>query len=163
MADKITMEQKWGLATEALTGAYIATAKALKESVGQQGFDEFARALWSEAGKGIKAFASSAGLPTGTPEEIETACQVMAKASMGPEFAFQIVEATADRCVARATGCPWHKRSQEQGVDFDSCGAGHQSWGEAVVASVNPSFEFKLSKNMNCGDSYCEWTIERKK
>jgi hypothetical protein len=29
---------------------------------------------------------------------------------MGPEFVFEVVEATKDRCVGKTTQCPWHKR-----------------------------------------------------
>jgi len=87
---------------------------------------------------------------------------LLAKASMGPEFEFEVVEATADRCVGRTTHCPWHKRWQEQGVDFDTCSVGHQRWGDGAADSLNPNFTFKLTKNMVRGDSHCEWVIERK-
>jgi hypothetical protein len=82
---------------------------------------------------------------------------------MGPEFVFEVVEAGAERCVGRTTQCPWHKRWKEQGIDFDSCGAGHQRWGDGAVESLNPQFSFKLTKNMVRGDSHCEWVVERKK
>ena len=87
----------------------------------------------------------------------------MAKASMGPEFEFDVVEATADRCVARTTQCPWQKRWQEQNQGFDSCSVGHQRWGDGAVQSLNPDFTFRLTKNMVRGDAQCEWVVERKK
>jgi L-2-amino-thiazoline-4-carboxylic acid hydrolase len=85
------------------------------------------------------------------------------KRQWGPEFKFEVVESTKDRCVGRTTQCPWHKRWKEQGVDFDTCGAGHQAWGAGATESLNPNFTFRLTKNMVRGDSHCEWVVERKK
>ncbi len=91
---------------------------------------------------------------------------------MGPEFVFEVVEATEDRCVGRTTQatfrqaaphCPWHKRWKELGLNFDTCGVGHQRWGDGAAESLNPNFTFKLTKNMVRGDSHCEWVVERKK
>ncbi len=87
----------------------------------------------------------------------------LAQASMGPEFVFEVVESTKDRCVGKTSQCPWHKRWKEQGVDFNTCGVGHQKWGEGAAESLNPNFTFKLTKNMLLGDAYCEWVVERKK
>jgi hypothetical protein len=102
-------------------------------------------------------------MATESAGEIEAVTHVMAQASMGPEFVFEIVESSADRCVGKTTQCPWHKRWKEQGIDFDTCGVGHQSWGAGAVESMNPDFTFKLTKNMLHGDSHCEWVVERKK
>ncbi|MDX1388627.1 MAG: L-2-amino-thiazoline-4-carboxylic acid hydrolase [Acidobacteriota bacterium] len=161
--DKIPLEQRWALATNGLTGAYIAISKALKDAVGKEKFEEFNGALWYEAGKGAKEFAETFGMATDTPADIEAVSHLLAKASMGPEFEFEVVEATDDRCVGRTTQCPWHKRWQEQGVDFDTCGVGHQRWGDGAADSLGSDFTFKLTKNMVRGDSHCEWVIERKK
>ncbi len=166
MADNIeTIPEKarWEMATKGLTAAYIAISKALKEAVGQEKFEEFNGSLWHEAGKEAKEFADAHGLPTENAEDIEAVTHLLAKASMGPEFEFEVVEASEDRCVGRTTHCPWHKRWKEQGVDFDSCGVGHQKWGEGAAESLNPDFTFKLTKNMVRGDSHCEWVVERKK
>lgn len=65
---------------------------------------------------------------------------LLAKASMGPEFEFEVVEATKDRCVGRTTKCPWHRRWKEQSVDFDTCGVGHQRWGDGACEALNPDF-----------------------
>ena len=166
MADKIdTIPEKtrWEIATNGLTGAYTAISNALKQAVGQKGFEEFNGSLWYEAGKGAKEFAANLGLATETAGDVEEAMHLLAKASMGPEFEFEVVESTADRCVGKTTQCPWHKRWTEQGVDFDTCGVGHQRWGDGAAESVNPDFTFKLTKNMVRGDSHCEWVVERKK
>jgi hypothetical protein len=161
--DKIPEKTRWEIAGKGLTGAYIAISKALKEAVGQKRFEEFNGSLWYQAGKGAKEFAATFGLPTETAGDVERAIHLLAKASMGPEFVFEVVESTKDRCVGRTTQCPWHKRWKEQGVDFNTCGVGHQKWGEGAAESVNPNFTFKLTKNMLLGDSHCEWVVERKK
>ena len=166
MADKIDQipeNVRWEMATKGLTGAYAAISKAFKEALGQEKFEEFNGPLWYEAGKGAKEFADNLGMATDNAADIEAATHLLAKASMGPEFEFDVVEATGDRCVARTTQCPWHKRWKEQNQGFDSCGVGHQRWGDGAVESLNPDFTFKLTKNMVRGDAHCEWVIERKK
>ena len=165
MADNIEMipeKTRWEIATKGLTGAFIAKSNALKQAVGQKKFEEFNGPLWYQAGKRAKEFAATLGLPAENAGEIEGITHLFAKAAMGPEFQFEIVEATPDRCVGRTTECPWHKRWKEQGLGMDTCGAGHQSWGDGAVESLNPNFTFKLTKNMVRGDSHCEWVVERK-
>jgi hypothetical protein len=166
MADKIDAipeKTRWEIATKGMTGAYIAISNALKQAVGQKKFEEFNGALWYEAGKGAEEFADSVGLPAETAGDVESALNLLAQASMGPEFRFEVVESTPDRCVGRTTQCPWHKRWKEQGIDFDTCGVGHQKWGEGAAAALNPKFTFKLTRNMLHGDAHCEWVVERKK
>jgi len=166
MADKIDSVPegvRWEIATKGLTGAYIAISNALQQAVGQGKFEEFNGALWYEAGKGVKEFADSVGLPTENATDIEAAMNLLAKASMGPEFQFDVVEATPDRCVGRTTQCPWHKRWKEQGLDANTCGAGHQRWGDGATEALSSDFKFTLTKNMVAGDSCCQWVVERKK
>jgi hypothetical protein len=161
--EAIPENMRWEIATKGLTGAYIAISKALIQAVGQKKFEEFNGPLWFEAGKGAKEFAGSNGLAAENAGDIESIIHIMAKTAMGPEFKFDIVESSNDKCVGKTTECPWHKRWQEQGVDFDTCGAGHQAWGAGATESLNPNFTFKLTKNMLHGDSHCEWVVERKK
>ena len=161
--ETISEKTRWEIATKGLTGAYIAISNALKQAVGQKGFDEFNGPLWRQAGRGAKEFADSLGLATETAGDVEGIMHLLAKTSMGPEFEFKIVESTKDRCVGQTTQCPWHKRWKEQGLDMDTCGAGHQAWGAGAAESLNPIFTFKLTKNMLHGDSHCEWVVERKK
>jgi hypothetical protein len=166
MPDKIeTVPEKtrWEIATKGLTGAYIAISNALQQAVGQKKFEEFNGALWYEAGKGAKEFADAQGLAAKDASDVEGIMHLLAKASMGPEFVFEVVEATKDRCVGKTTQCPWHKRWKEQGLNMDTCGVGHQRWGDGAAESLNPNFTFKLTKNMVRGDSHCEWVVERKK
>lgn len=161
--DKIPEHTRWELATSGLTGAYIAISNALQKAVGQEKFEEFNGGLWFEAGKAARDFADSFDLPTKTAGDIESVTHLLAQASMGPEFVFEIAESTENRCVGRTTRCPWHKRWKEQGLDMDTCGVGHQRWGEGAVESLNPDFSFRLTRNMLHGDPYCEWVVERKK
>jgi hypothetical protein len=160
--DTIPESMRWEIATKGLTGAYVAVSKAFKEAVGVEKFNEFNAALWYEAGKGAKEFADALGLATDKAEDVEAITHLLAVASMGPEFVFEVVEVSKDRCVGRTTQCPWHKRWKEQGLDFDSCSSGHQRWGDGAVERLNPNFKFKLIKNMVRGDSHCEWVVERK-
>ena len=161
--DRVPEKTRWEIATKGMTGAYIAISKALKDAVGLKKFEEFNGPLWREAGKGAKEFAATLGLPAENAPEIEEVTHLLAQAAMGPEFVFEIVESSKDRCVGKTTQCPWHKRWKEQGIDFDTCGTGHQNWGDGDVESLNPNFTFKLTKNMLHGDSHCEWVVERKK
>ncbi len=161
--DRIPEKTRWEIATKGLTGAYIAISKALKQAVGQNEFEEFNGSLWYEAGKGAKEFADNLGLATENAEDVERVTHLLALAAMGPEFVFEVVEATEDRCVGKTTQCPWHKRWKEQGLDFDTCGVGHQRWGDGATESLNPKFSFRLTKNMLHGDPHCEWVVERKK
>ena len=142
---------RWEMATKRLTGAYIAISNALKEAVGQGKFEEFNGALWRQAGTGAKEFADSLGLPTETAGDVEAAMHLLAKASMGPEFEFEIIESTPDRCVGRTTQCPWHKRWKEQGLEMDTCGAGHQNWGDGAAESLNPDFQVHLDQEHGPG------------
>ena len=99
--ETIPESTRWEMATKGLTGAYIAISNALKQAVGQKKFDEFNGPLWHEAGRGARQFAESFELPTETAGDIEMATHLLAKASMGPEFVFEIVETTKDRCVGK--------------------------------------------------------------
>jgi hypothetical protein len=161
--DKIPEKMRWEIATKGLTGAYTAVANALKNGVGEEKYNEFNEPLWYEAGKGAKEFADTLGLTTENAGDIEGVAHLLAMTSMGPEFKFEVVEATEDKCVGRAIGCPWHERWKELGLDFDFCSSGHQAWGDGAAESLNPNFTFRLTKNIVRGDSCCEWVVERKK
>src|SRR5205823_13527283 len=99
--ETIPERTRWEIATKGLTGAYIAISNALKQAIGQKKFEEFNGSLWYEAGKGAKGFADTLGLATEDASDVEAAVHLLAKASMGPEFVFEIVESTKDRCVER--------------------------------------------------------------
>ncbi len=161
--ENIPAEMRWQEATKGLTGACTALMNALKESVGEEKFSQFQVALWSEAGKGAKELADNLGLTVENPKDVEEVTQLLAVIGMGPEFEFEIVEATEDKSVGRATKCCWYERIKELGLKEDLCTSGHQGWGDGATESLNPNFAFNLTKNMARGDSYCEWVIKRKK
>ncbi len=113
MPDKIEQipeKTRWEIATKGLTGAYTAISNALKDAAGQKKLEKFNGALWYGAGKGAKEFSDALGLTTEGASDIEAAANLLAKASMGPEFGFEMVEATKDKCVGKTTQCPWQKR-----------------------------------------------------
>ncbi|MDJ0914264.1 MAG: L-2-amino-thiazoline-4-carboxylic acid hydrolase [Desulfobacterales bacterium] len=161
--DNIPAEIRWQIATKGLTGACVAMIGALKEALGNEKFDEFQVGLWSQAGKGAKELADAFELAADTPKALAELTNLAAMTSMGPEFKFEIVEATEDKCVARTDKCPWHERWKEFGFTEDFCEAGHQGWGDGAVKSLNPDFNFTLTMNMQRGDACCEYVIERKK
>jgi hypothetical protein len=161
--EKVPAETRWAIATKGLTGACTVMINALKDALSPEKFDEFQVGLWSQAGKGAKELADTLGLPSESPRDIAEVTEVLGITSMGPEFNFEIVEATEDRCVGRANKCPWHERWKEFGLKEDFCNSGHQGWGDGAVQSLNPNFTYTLTKNMQRGDSHCEYVIERKK
>ena len=150
MPDKIEMipeKTRWEIATKGMTGAYAAISNAMKQAVGQKKFEEFNGPFWFEAAKGAKEFARNLGLATKDPADVEQVMHLFAKAAMGPEFEFEVVESTKDRCVGKTTQCPWHKRWKEQGLDFDPCGVGHQNWGDGATESSQPKFHFQTDED----------------
>lgn len=161
--DKIPEKMRWEIATNGLTGAYTAITNAFKDAVGENKYNEFNGPLWYEAGKGAKELADSLGLKVEIPEDLATLFELATVASMGPDFKWEIVESSEDRCVTKNVKCPWYERFKEQGIDFDYCGSGHQIYGEGVCDSLNLNFTATLTKSMPRGDAYCETIIERKK
>lgn len=87
------------IATKGLTGAIVAYGNALRDAIGEEKYNAFIEALWSEAGKGAKEFADNLSLATDTAKDLETASELFAMTGIGPEYKFDIIEATADRCV----------------------------------------------------------------
>ena len=161
--EKVPAETRWEIATKGLTGACTVMINTLKDALSQEKFDEFQVGLWSEAGKGAKELANTLGLTIKNPRDIDEVLALLGMTSMGPEFKFEVVEATEDKCVGRTTKCAWHERWKELGLKDDICSSGHQGWGNGAVESLDPNFTFSLTKNMIRGDQFCEWIIERKK
>jgi hypothetical protein len=161
--DKVPAEVRWTIATRGLTGSTAGGYAALKDAGGEEKYNEFLRGFWYQAGLGAKQFADSLGLTVENPKDMADAIELLTLTSMGPEFEWEAVETTEDRCVQKATKCPWHERWKELGLDFDYCGSGHQAWCDGVCESLNPNFALSLTKSMLRGDSHCEHVIERKK
>ena len=161
--EKIPPEARWQIAAKGLTGAWTACANALKQVTGEAKYNELNGGFWYQAGKGLKEFVDAFGLPVGDARQIEEAIELAVRASMGPEWEFEVVEATSNRCVTRWLKCPWYERCKEQGITLDLCSDGHPKWGNGVLESLNPDFAHSMPKAMPRGDSYCEVIIERKK
>jgi hypothetical protein len=160
--DKIPAEARWQIAAQGLTGAYMACADMLRKEKGDAFYIEFAKQLWGSVGARAKEFTNVFGLPTGTAKELNEAVLLFAMSSMGPEFQFEMIEESDNRCVCQTTTCPWVNRANEQGVADPKCKEGHMQWGESVVKALNPDMKFTLTRSMPDGDSKCEWIFEKR-
>jgi len=82
----------------------------------------------------------------------------------GPEFKFEIIEATRERAVIRITKCPlWDGYEELEVIPEVRVGDdGHQSWVEVGFKAVNPKLTHKFTKAREKGDPYCEAIIEFK-
>jgi L-2-amino-thiazoline-4-carboxylic acid hydrolase len=159
--NKIPADIRWQIATQGLTGAYIALAEMFRKEKGKEFYVEFAKQLWGSAGPRAKEFTNAFGLPTGTLKELNDSMLLFALSSMGPEFKFEMVEASDTRCVWQTTTCPWANRAKEQGVAELTCKEGHQAWAESVIKELNPEMKFTLTQSIPDGNSKCEWIIEK--
>ena len=159
---KIPAEPGWKISPGGSTGACMAFSNALRQAIGEAAHNEFNDGIWYQAGMRAKEFVEAFGLPVGDARQIEEAMELAIRASMWPEFEFEVVEATRSRCVARVLKCAWYERCKEQGISWDFCSVGHGRWGEGFIASVNPDFAFSLPRTAPGGDPYCEFIIEWK-
>jgi hypothetical protein len=153
-------ENRWAIATQALTGANMATDKALLDIVGQETYEEINGQIWAEGGKAAKQIADALGLTGDDAKSAAETNATVAAVTMGPEFEFETVEATAERAVMRCENCPWWNRMQEMGISDDLCSSGDQGFSSALVGSLNPNLVISLTKAMPRGDAYCEWVCE---
>ncbi len=82
----------------------------------------------------------------------------------GPEFQFEIIEATRERAVIKITKCPlWDGYEELEVIPEVRVGDdGHQSWVEVGFKAVNPKLTHKFTKAREKGDPYCEAVIEFK-
>jgi hypothetical protein len=89
---------------------------------------------------------------------------VVAGLAMGPEFKFELVEATPERVIVRTPKCPWWERYQEHEVSWEhrACHAADLRWCSAGLKAINPKIAFKLTKARPWGDPYCEYIVEFK-
>ena len=131
--EKVPAETRWAIATQGLTGAVVATGKALLDAVGQDRYNEITVQIWAEAGKAAKQVADALGLVgDDVRSAAETTLSVTAVA-MGPEVKSEIVEATAERAVLRITECPFWNRMKESGISEDMCSASSVAYADAFA------------------------------
>ena len=82
----------------------------------------------------------------------------------GPEYKFEIVEASPERVVIKRPQCPWWNRYNELNIEdaIRDCPYGHGGWTEVGLQTLSPKLTYKLTKTMPWGDPYCEEVIEYK-
>jgi hypothetical protein len=161
--EKIPAETRWIIATQALTGADVATAKALLDIVGQEEYNEINGQIWAELGRASKQIADDLGLAGADAKSAAETVMSVAVVAMGPEVKFEIVEATAEKAVLRSTGCPWWNRMKELGISDNLCSSGDSAWCDNLAKSLNPKVTVTLTKAKPRGDPYCEWVYELQK
>jgi len=160
---EIPAETRWAIAAQGLTGAYVATVKAMLDAVGRDKFDEMMVQLWAGAGKGSKQVADALGLAGHDAKSAAETVRLVTIVSMGPEFEFEIVEAKAEKAVYRWTKCPWRNRMKELGISDDLCSAADPAYNNGFAQSLNPKVTASLTKAMPWGDPYCELVYKLQK
>ena len=160
---KVPAETRWTIATQALTGAWIATGKALLDVVGQERYREMMGQIWAEGGKAAKQIADAFGLAGDDAKSAAETVTLVATVAMGPELKVETVEASAEKAVVRSTECPWWNRVKELGISDDLCSVGDLAYCDALAKSLNPKLTVSLTKALPLGDPYCEWVWESQK
>jgi len=161
--EKVPAETRWIIATQALTGSDIATAKATLDILGKEKYNEMKGQIWAELGKASKQIADNLGLAGDDAKSIIETINTVAVVAMGPEFKLEIVEANAEKGMVRCTECPWWNRTKELGSSDDFCSSGDIAWCNTFAKSLNPKVTVTLTQAMPRGDPYCEWVYELQK
>jgi len=154
--EEIPAENRWTIATQGLTGAYVATIKAMLDAVGRDKYNEMMIQIWTEAGKSSKQIADALGMAGDDAQSAVKAGVIVCIASMGPEFEYEITESTAEKAVFRFHECQWHNRMKELGISDDICTAACPAYWNGLSKSFNPKLNASLNKAMPLGDPYCE-------
>ena len=158
--ESITAEARWTIATQGLTGAYVAMVKAMLDAVGREKYNEIMVQIWTEAGKASKQIADVFGLAGHDASSATETARLVSIASMGPEFAFEVTEATAEKAAFRYHECQWWNRMKELGISDDLCSAACPAYWNASVKSFNPELTASLTKAKPWGDPFCEHVCE---
>jgi len=153
---KIPAEARWTIATQGLTGAYIATVKAMLDAVGREKYNEMMVHIWTEAGKSSKQIADALGLAGHDAKSAAEAGRLVCIASMGPEFEFEVTEAAAEKAVFRYHECQWWNRMKELGISDDICSAACPAYWNGSAKSFNPKLSASLARAKPRGDRFCE-------
>jgi len=158
---KIPAEDRWSIATQALTGAVVALAKAVRDEVGPERYNEIWGQVWGELGKASKQIADALGLAGGDAKSAAETLQLVTDVAMGPEFK-RTVEGTAEKVVLRSTECVWWNRQKELGIS-DVCPVACAAYCDAFAKSLNPKITVSQTKAMPRGDTYCElvWELQK--
>lgn len=161
--EKVPAESRWTIATKVLTGQLIATAKALRDALGQEKYNEVCEQSWTERGKAAKQLADTLGLAGDDAKSAAETLQALDIVTTGPEFKFETVEAASEKTVLRCTGCAWWNRQQELGIPGDLCSVAALAYCNALAKSLNPKLTVSGTKSMPRGDPYCEsvWELQK--
>lgn len=160
---EIPAENRWTIATQGLTGAYVATVKAMLDAVGRDKYNEMMVQIWAEAGKSSKQIADNLGMACDDAKSAVQAGILVCIASMGPEFEFEITEATAEKAVFRFHECQWHNRMKDFGILEDLCTAACPAYWNGLAKSLNSRLVASLTKAKPLGDPFCEISHELRK
>ncbi len=160
---EIPAESRWTIATQGLTGAYVATVKAMLDAVGRDKYNEMMAQIWAEAGKSSKQIADAIGMAGDDAQSAVQTGILVCIASMGPEFEFEITEATAEKAVFKFHECQWYNRMKELGISDDICTAACPAYWNGLAKSFNPKLIANLAKAMPLGDPFCEIVHELQK
>jgi hypothetical protein len=152
----IAAEGRWTMATQGLTGAYVATVKAMLDAVGREKYNEIMMQIWAQAGRTSKQMADAFGLDGHDASSATEAARRVSIASMGPEFAYEVTEATPERAAFRYHECQWWNRMMELGISDDLCSAACPAYWNAAVKSFNPKLTASLTRAKPKGDPFCE-------
>ena len=161
--ENIAAETRWTIATQGLTGAYVATVKAMLDAVGREKYDEMMVQIWTEAGKSSKQIADVLGLTADDAKSAAETGRLVGIASMGPEFEFEVTEATAETASFRYHECQWWNRMKELGISDDLCSAACPAYWNGSATSFNPQLTVRLTKAKPWGDAFCEHIYELQK
>ena len=158
--ENVSFEERWKIATKALTGATHTESEALLNALGQEKYNEVMGAIWEEQGRACRELVESLGMTITSPRSVAEAQEAVVELTMGPELAMEITEDTPNRAVARCLECTWYNRQKELGLKGDICLVPDPAFCNGLAKSFNPKLSVKLTKSMPQGDEYCEWVYE---
>ena len=177
LLNKISAEKRWAVTVRILTGLYVMRGDIfmiplLNEDEGvfapveaSERWTEILMKLFSDSAKKLftwvkETFSIPVEDAIGAANLENVACKLL----QGPEFQFEIVEATRERTVVRCTHCAWWEKYKEFELEraLIPCDAVDQAWTDAGLTAINPKLTYKVTKAKPRGDPYCEGVIEFK-
>jgi hypothetical protein len=158
--EKIPAETRWTITGNALTGMSVGIMKALFDAVGQEKYNEIIKQLMTAGGGASKQIADNLSLAAGDAKSTAETFRTVLLVSMGPEFRFQVLEATAEKAAYRCTECPWWNRVKELGTPYDLLSVGSSAYTNSFLKSLNPKVTVSQTGAMCRGDAYCEYVFE---
>jgi len=161
MVESIPAEVRWNIATQASTGTAVALDAAIQEAVGPEMRKEILTKIYAGSGPAVKQIVDALGLPTDNLEAAVKAVDCANIIMFGTEMQMDITEASPQKVVAKATGCPFPLRMKEMGVKMD-CVPVCTAYQEGTFKAVNPKLTVSVGdKCINRGDEYCgEFVVE---